>query len=81
MKRLLIFTALYPPVALAVFTAPDGFKNFLDWLVYAYPGAEWPAGISLTRITAGEFLRGGKAPALGARASHVPPYRRGVPGA
>ena len=33
MKRLLIFTALYPPVALAVFTAPDGFKNFLDWLV------------------------------------------------
>ena len=36
MKRFLIFTLLYPPLALAVFTAPDGFKNFLDWLAYAY---------------------------------------------
>jgi hypothetical protein len=46
MKRLLIFTALYPPVALAVFTAPDGFKNFLDWLVYAYPAAIIPAWLT-----------------------------------
>ena len=46
MKRLLIFTALYPPVALAVFTAPDGFKNFLDWLVYAYPAALIPAWLT-----------------------------------
>ena len=46
MKRLLIFTALYPPVALAVFTAPDGFKNFLDWFVYAYPAALIPAWLT-----------------------------------
>lgn len=46
MKRLLIFTALYPPVALAVFTAPDGFKKFLDWLVYAYPAAIIPAWLT-----------------------------------
>src|SRR6516225_3768664 len=38
MKRLLIFTALYPPLALAVFTAPDGFKKFLDWLT---AGMNW----------------------------------------
>jgi hypothetical protein len=36
MKRFLVFTLLYPPLALAVFTAPDGFKNFLDWLGAAY---------------------------------------------
>lgn len=36
MKRFLIFTLLYPPLALAVFTAPDGFKNLLNWLGYAY---------------------------------------------
>jgi hypothetical protein len=36
MKRFLIFTLLFPPLALAVFTAPDGFKNFLDWLGYSY---------------------------------------------
>jgi hypothetical protein len=36
MKRFLIFTLLFPPLALVVFTAPDGFKNFIDWLGYAY---------------------------------------------
>jgi hypothetical protein len=36
MKQFLIFTFLFPPLALAVFTAPDGFKNFLGWLGYAY---------------------------------------------
>src|SRR5262249_56193240 len=46
MKRLLIFTGLSPPVALAVFTAPDGFKNFLDWLAYAYPAAIIPAWLT-----------------------------------
>ena len=43
MRRLPIFTLLFPPLALAVFTAPDGFKNFLDWLVYAYVAATIPA--------------------------------------
>src|SRR5262245_7953422 len=43
MKRMLIFTALFPPLALAVFTAPDDFKNFLDWLAPAYPIAIIPA--------------------------------------
>ena len=46
MRRLLIFTALYPPLALAVFTAPDGFKNFLDWLAYAYPAAIIPSWLT-----------------------------------
>ncbi len=36
MKRFLVFTLLFPLLALAVFTAPDGFKNFLDWLIAAY---------------------------------------------
>lgn len=36
MKRFLIFTLLFPPLALAVFTAPDGFRNLLNWLGYAY---------------------------------------------
>ena len=36
MKRFLIFGALFPPLALVVFTAPDGFKNLLDWMVMAY---------------------------------------------
>jgi hypothetical protein len=46
MKRFLIFTLLFPPLALAVFTAPDGFKNFFDWLVYAYPAAIIPAWLT-----------------------------------
>jgi hypothetical protein len=36
MRQFLIFTFLFPPLALAVFTAPDGFKNVLAWLGYAY---------------------------------------------
>jgi hypothetical protein len=43
MKRLLIFGALFPPLALVVFTAPDGFKNLLDWMVMAYAIAVIPA--------------------------------------
>ena len=46
MKRFLIFTLLFPPLALAVFTAPDGFKNFFDWLGYAYPAAIIPAWLT-----------------------------------
>jgi hypothetical protein len=30
MKPYLIFTAIFPPLALAVFTAPDTFAKFLD---------------------------------------------------
>ena len=47
MRRFLIFTVLYPPLALAVFTAPDGFKHFLDWLAYAYPAAIIPAWLTV----------------------------------
>jgi hypothetical protein len=43
MKRLLIFTVLFPPIALAVFTAPDTFKNFFDWMWIAYTVAIIPA--------------------------------------
>jgi len=43
MKRFLIFGALFPPLALVVFTAPDGFKNLLDWMVMAYAIAVIPA--------------------------------------
>lgn len=43
MKRLLIFPALFPPLALVMFTAPDGFKNLLDWMVSAYAIAIIPA--------------------------------------
>lgn len=43
MKRFLIFPALFPPLALVVFTAPDGFKNLLDWMVMAYAIAIIPA--------------------------------------
>lgn len=43
MKRFLIFGALFPPLALVVFTAPDGFKNLLDWMVEAYAIAVIPA--------------------------------------
>ena len=43
MKRLLVFTVLFPSVALAVFTAPDGFKHFVDWVAMAYAIALIPA--------------------------------------
>jgi hypothetical protein len=43
MKRFLIFTVLFPPLALAVFTAPDTFKHYLDWLDMAYMLAMIPA--------------------------------------
>jgi len=43
MKRFLVFPALFPPLALVVFTAPDGFKNLLDWMVMAYAIAVVPA--------------------------------------
>jgi hypothetical protein len=43
MRRFLIFTLLFPPLALVVFTAPDGFKSLLDWLGYAYLLAIIPA--------------------------------------
>lgn len=39
----MIFSALFPPLALVVFTAPDGFKNLLNWLVEAYAIAVIPA--------------------------------------
>lgn len=43
MKRFVIFSALFPPLTLVVFTAPDGFKNLLNWLVEAYAIAVIPA--------------------------------------
>ena len=43
MKRLLVFTVLFPALALAVFTAPDGFKHFIDWVGMAYAIAIIPA--------------------------------------
>jgi hypothetical protein len=43
MKRFLIFPVLFPPLALVVFTAPDGFKHLLDWMVMAYAIAVIPA--------------------------------------
>jgi hypothetical protein len=46
MKRLLIFTVLFPPLALAVFTAPDKFKNLLDWFGMAYAVATIPAWLT-----------------------------------
>jgi hypothetical protein len=46
MKRFLIFTVLFPPLALAVFTAPDTFAKFLDWLGIAYMVAIIPAWLS-----------------------------------
>jgi len=42
-EALFIFTVLFPPLALVVFTAPDGFKNLLDWMVMAYAIAVIPA--------------------------------------
>ncbi len=45
MKRFLIFTVLFPPLALAVFTAPDVFRNYLDWLGAAYLLAMIPGWI------------------------------------
>jgi hypothetical protein len=47
MARFLIFTLLFPPLALAVFTAPDGFKNLLNWLGYAYLLAIIPAWLTV----------------------------------
>ena len=72
MKRFLIFTLLFPPLALAVFNAPDGFKNFFDWLVGAYTlalipawlmaGVDWKLSEKPTRIVgttiAGALLGG-----------------------
>jgi len=46
MRRFLIFTLLFPPLALAVFTAPDGFKNFLNWFGFAYLLAIVPAWLT-----------------------------------
>ena len=43
MKRFVIFPALFPPLALVMFTAPDRFKNLLDWIVSAYAIAVIPA--------------------------------------
>jgi len=43
MKRALIFTVLFPPIALAVFTAPDTFENLFDWTWIAYTVAIIPA--------------------------------------
>jgi hypothetical protein len=46
MKRLMIFTVLFPPLALAVFTAPDKFKNLLDWMGMSYAVAIAPAWLT-----------------------------------
>ena len=41
MKRFLIFTVLFPPLALAVFTAPDTFAKFFIYFLWLLP--TWPA--------------------------------------
>jgi hypothetical protein len=46
MKRFLIFTVLFPPLALAVFTAPDTFRKYLDWVEMAYMLAIFPAWLT-----------------------------------
>jgi hypothetical protein len=61
MMRFLIFPALFPPLALVMFTAPDGFKNLLDWMVMAirdrdYPGlavglVDWALSAKPLRVT------------------------------
>lgn len=43
MTRFLIFAALFPPLALVVFSAPDGFKLSLDWIAPVYAIAVLPA--------------------------------------
>jgi hypothetical protein len=46
MKRFLIFTVLFPPLALAVFTAPDTFRKYPDWVGIAYMLAIIPAWLT-----------------------------------
>ncbi len=43
MRRFVVFAVVFPPLALVLFTAPDGFKNLLDWMVQAYAIAVIPA--------------------------------------
>jgi hypothetical protein len=43
MTRFLIFPALFPALALVMFTAPDGFRNLPNWIVEAYAIALVPA--------------------------------------
>ena len=51
MKRFLIFPALFPPLALVMFTAPDGFKNLLDWMVMAIRDRDYPGlAVGLGRL-------------------------------
>ena len=42
MRRLLIFTALYPPLALAVFTAPDGLQELPRLVGLCLPSRNYP---------------------------------------
>jgi hypothetical protein len=61
MKRFLIFTVLFPPLALAVFTAPDTFRKYLDWVGIAYMVAIIPAwltaGVDWTLSAKPAYLR------------------------
>jgi hypothetical protein len=61
MKRFLTFTVLFPPLALAVFTAPDTFRNYLDWVGMAYMLAMIPAwltaGVDWTLSAKPAYLR------------------------
>lgn len=43
MTRFLIFLAVFPVLALVMFTAPDGFRNLPNWIVEAYAIALIPA--------------------------------------
>ncbi len=43
MKRFLIFPALFPPLALVVFAAPDGVEILPDWIASAYAITVLPA--------------------------------------
>src|ERR1700749_4901182 len=64
MKRFLIFTVLFPPLALAVFAAPDTFgtHSFVDW---------WVVGISYTLAIIPAWLMAAVDWALSAKQSYL----------
>jgi hypothetical protein len=64
MKRFLIFTALFPPLALAVFTAPDTFGKYphFDW---------WVVGIAYMVAIIPAWLTAGMDGALSAKPTYL----------
>ena len=64
MKRFLIFTALFPPLALAVFIAPDTFGKdpLLDW---------WAVGVAYMVAIIPAWLMAGVDWALSAKPTYL----------